>query len=290
MKPRSAGGSTSAYFPAPETQNEPATGIRQTYVNGMFGDLFDVIVTAPGHADILKTYPVVIAAGEVPLSEEWGKALRAYVEGGGTLVTLRRDVPRAGGGGAGIAGGRGRRCGGVRSGVEVARGESGEQSISVGRIPKGDRRVLATAADGKPVVTVETRGKGRLIYVAVPLGLGVDDRPVPLLAHVMRQVTEGLVPVKATGDVEWTLSRLDEGGWLIGLLNNRGVNKPQHGVNPTDHRETQSVRLTPAFPVGRAEEWMTGSPIEWKAEQAGATATVTVPAGAVRLVAVYPRP
>jgi hypothetical protein len=161
----------------------------------------------------------------------------------------------------------------------------------VSSAPKGDGRVLATAGDGKAVVTVETRGKGRLIYVAVPLGLGLDDRPVPLLAQVMRQVTEGLVPVKAAGDVEWTLSRLDDGGWLVGLLNNRGVNKPQHGVNPTDHRETQSVKLTAALPVGRAEEWMNGSPVEWKPEQAGATATaiVTVPAGAVRLVAVYPK-
>src|SRR5207248_1124232 len=83
----------------------------------------------------------------------------------------------------------------------------------IGAIPEGDRRVLATAGEGKAVVTMETRGKGRLVYVAVPLGLGLDDRPVPLLAHAMRQVTEGLVPVRASGDVEWTLSRLDDGGW-----------------------------------------------------------------------------
>ena len=126
--------------------------------------------------------------------------------------------------------------------------------------------------------------------MAVPFGLGLDDRPVPLLAHVMRQVTEGLVPIKATGDVEWTLSRLDDGGWLVGLLNNRGVNKPQHGVNPTDHRETQSVGLTAAFPVGRAEEWMTGSPVEWKSDQGSSRRRVKVPAGAVRLIAIHPKP
>ena len=75
-----------AYYPAPETQNEPATAVRQTYVNGIFGDIFDVIVTAPKHADILKTYPVVIAAGDVPLTAEWGTALNDYMEAGGTLV------------------------------------------------------------------------------------------------------------------------------------------------------------------------------------------------------------
>src|SRR4029078_12862233 len=54
-----------AYFPAPETQNEPASAIRQTFVNGMFGDIFDVVVTAPKRADIAKTYPTLIAAGDV---------------------------------------------------------------------------------------------------------------------------------------------------------------------------------------------------------------------------------
>jgi hypothetical protein len=44
-------------------------------VNGIFGDIFDVIVTAKDKAQVLKAYPVVIAAGEVPLSEQWGKAL-----------------------------------------------------------------------------------------------------------------------------------------------------------------------------------------------------------------------
>src|SRR5205814_1134410 len=75
-----------AYYPAPETQNEHASGIRQTYVAGIFGDIFDVIVTAKGRTGILSTYPVVIMAGEVTLSDEWGTALANYVQSGGTLV------------------------------------------------------------------------------------------------------------------------------------------------------------------------------------------------------------
>src|SRR2546423_1689007 len=53
-----------AYYPAPETQNENASGIRQTYVAGIFGDVFDVIVTAKAHAGILSTYPLLIADRE----------------------------------------------------------------------------------------------------------------------------------------------------------------------------------------------------------------------------------
>src|SRR5205823_1893805 len=56
------------------------------------GDIFDVIANAPGRARILGTYPVVIAAGEVPVSEEWGAALRRYVENGGTLVLCAGEL------------------------------------------------------------------------------------------------------------------------------------------------------------------------------------------------------
>jgi hypothetical protein len=52
-----------AYYPAPETQSELAVSGRQTYVNGIFGDIFDVIVTAPQRTAIAATYPVIVAAG-----------------------------------------------------------------------------------------------------------------------------------------------------------------------------------------------------------------------------------
>src|SRR5213075_1162981 len=75
-----------AYYPAAETQNEHASGVRQTYVAGIFGDIFDVIVTAKGGVSIMNSYRVVLWGGEVLLREEWGKALEEYVERGGTLV------------------------------------------------------------------------------------------------------------------------------------------------------------------------------------------------------------
>lgn len=66
--------------------------------------------------------------------------------------------------------------------------------------------------------------------------------------------------------------------------------KPQHGVLPTAHQEAQSVTLRVPFGVAQSAEWMTETPLSWQAANNGATATVTVPAGAVRLVAISPRP
>jgi hypothetical protein len=100
---------------------------------------------------------------------------------------------------------------------------------------------------------------------------------------LLRHLAEGAVPLKVAGDVEWSISRTHS-GYLISLLNNRGVIKPQHGVLPTDHREAQDVTLSLKFPVHKSTEWVTSSAIEWRATAEGATASVTLPAGAVRLI------
>jgi hypothetical protein len=97
-----------------------------------------------------------------------------------------------------------------------------------------------------------------------------------------------LVPVKVTGDVEWLVNRLDDGGWLITLLNNRGIMKPQHGILPTDPRETQTITLRVPFPVQQSAEWLTGQAVTWKAEARSSSVTLTIPAGAARLIAIMP--
>jgi hypothetical protein len=277
-----------AYFPAPETQNEPATSLRQTYVNGVFGDIFDVLVTAPGKAQILPTYPVVIAAGEVAVSDEWGRALRAYADAGGTLVVA------AGGqlSGPGAAALELPATGAEAEADAIVWAPSGETLASnvyrYAALPGQGGRVLATTPDGKPVVVAYPRGQGQLIAVGVPLGLGVDDRPVPVLAPLMQHLTAGLLPLKVGGDVEWIVNRLDDGGWLVTLLNNRGVDKPQHGVNPVDHRARQRVTVTFTGKVSKSREYLTGADVTWQAGDTGSTTQVVVPVGSVRMIALQP--
>lgn len=273
-----------AYFPAPQTQNEPASAIRQTYVNGVFGDIFDVIVAAPAHARIAKTYPVLIAAGEVPLSDEWGRALVDYVESGGTLVACAGEFT-----GAGAAALR------MDASGPQAEADSFRWTMTGRQVPSNVFRyrplgakgatVLAESMDGKPIVTLEKRGKGQLITIGVPLGLGIDRRPVPILSLLMRHLAAGAVPLRVSGDVEWSINRTPS-GYLIALLNNRGVIKPQHGVLPTDQAQRQEVKLSLSLPVRTSREWVTSSPVDWHPAAGRAETTLTVPAGAVRLVEV----
>jgi len=277
-----------AYYPAPETQNEPASAIRQTFVNGMFGDIFDVIVTAPKHAGILATYPVVIAAGEISLTEEWGRALRQYVEDGGTFVASADQFT-----GAGVA----------ELNLPTVNQESEAQSLTwtdtkavipaqtfrFHPIKPGNDRVLATAS-GEPLAIARKLGNGQLVFVSVPLGLGFDDRPVPVLPLILQKLVTGAMPMSVSGDIEWLLNKLDRGGWVVTLFNNKGYLKPQHGILPTDHSQIESVTLRTLLPVKESAEWMTGNAIKWQSTGQGSRAEVSIPAAAVRFVELSPAP
>jgi hypothetical protein len=268
-----------AWFPAPDMLNLPATAIRQTYVNGLFGDLFDVLTTAPGRTSILGDYSVVIAAGEVRISDEWGRALLKYVRDGGTLVVSADQL--SGPGAAPLLPSFGPESESASfnwMGTELAANRFRHRAV----IAQGGR-VLATA--GTPVVVARSEGKGQIIVLGVPLGLGIDQQPVPLVALLVRHLVKGLLPVEVHGDVEYLVDKLDDGGLLVALLNNRGVDKPQHGVVPTDHSQTQAVELTVPFAVARSSEWLTSTALSWQ----GSSLTLTVPAGVARLVAIYPR-
>lgn len=277
-----------AYFPAPETQGEPASAVRQTYVNGIFGDIFDVVVNAPRRAGIISTYPVLIAAGEVPISPEWGRALGDYLRGGGTLVVTAGQLSGPGAGALAPPAPES-----WREAASFTFSVTGEAATSnvfrYAPLPERPGRVLARAPDGSPIAVSRRTGEGQLIVVNIPLGLGIDLRPVPLLGYLLRHLTQGLVPVRVGGDVEYVVNRLEGGGWLVSLLNNYGVIKPQHGLLPTNHRESRPVTLRAPFAVKRSAEWITGGEVRWQEGRGGSTTEITVPAGGVRLVALYPR-
>ena len=141
----------------------------------------------------------------MPLSHEWGKALREYMQKGGTLVVcadqftgagrLELDLPESVGEKTAVKN--------IPLKNETNRGETEKEADafrwnltdetipanvfrchSSGKVNPDRRpdteRVLATAPDGTPIATAYRRGQGQLIYVGIPLGLGIDMRPVPL--------------------------------------------------------------------------------------------------------------
>jgi hypothetical protein len=114
---------------------------------------------------------------------------------------------------------------------------------------------LITTPDGAPLVTTNRVGKGKVIFCAVPDLLGEDERIVPLAAHLLAHIFVDATPVKVSGDVEYLVNRNDS-GWVVTLLNNNGVYKPQQGMAQVDRTAYVNVTISVrGQQIQSANEW-----------------------------------
>jgi hypothetical protein len=65
------------------------------------------------------------------------------------------------------------------------------------------------------------------------------------------------VPIKVTGDVEYLINRAAN-GWVVTLLNNNGVFKPQQGMAQVDRSAYVTATITVSGKqIRSASEWTT---------------------------------
>jgi hypothetical protein len=262
-----------AYYPGTVREGEPASGERQAFVPGIFGNIFDVLVASNGTGvppvktraqdargtpmDAIDSYRALIAGGRIDWSEGWAKKLAEYVRKGGIVVLNAAQVK------------------GLPSellGVRLA-GTTGEshnaRCLSPGEPPqdlhgqifryeqielKGAEVLIATPSDN-PLVTVNKVGRGKLIFVAVPDLLGEDERFTPFAAHLLAHLAAEATPVNVEGDVEYLINR-NSRGWVVTLFNDNGVFKPQQGLAQVDR--TASVQVTVSLKgqgIASASDW-----------------------------------
>jgi len=271
-------------------------GERGFLTHGRFGDTVDFVSheAAPG---TLATYRVIMLLGDVPVDKQVASRLRAYVESGGTVLVSAGHKPW-------LLGAELARALRARSGAPLLTYTSGAKRAQDGAVMrtapyaywplrKGVGRAWWTTSDGRPLVTEIQLGKGRVVMIAAPHSLDLTGRPLPLLEQVITRLYDGLLPVRVKGDIEFTLAR-NQAGWVIGLVNSKGVLK-----TPCEPAQTvgagAQVEITAPWGASGAEEWTadTGlnnlSPTRQSRYGDGAAATgtrvvVTVPPGAVRVV------
>jgi hypothetical protein len=271
-----------AYHPIGPKSMEPITGTNEVYVPGIFGDIFDVIYAYPDveRWTTIDSYPVVIVAGDIDLSAAEGRRLTQYMEAGGTLLIA--DGQLTGPGAAALA----VPLGAVQEATDYTWAPTGSRHASQRfrfRPLTGGRPLARTASD-QVFCTAFERGRGRLILLSVPRGLGIDRAAVPALAQLFAHLTRGLMPVEVTGDVEWSINRTDS-GWIVALLNPAGQAKPQQGITPTDFRENRSVVIKSATSVQAATDWLFPEEnLTPRPAGTGSTLALVVPAGGVRIV------
>jgi len=267
-----------AYHPIGPESEKPITALNETYVHGVFGDIFDVIYAYPDVKlwSTIDTYPIVFVGGDIEITPAEALRLKSYIEDGGTLVVA--DGQLHGPGVAALA----LPALGETSESDGYRWLSGAsepcQRFRFSTLQGG--KALATSADGKPLCAAFERGKGRLVFVSVPYALGLDQQPIPVLARLLAHGTRGLLPLEVRGDVEWSLNKAKD-GWMVTLLNAAGQTKPQQGIFPTDFRENRTVTILCRVPIREARDRLQESD---RFEITDGAITCLVPAGGVRVL------
>ena len=275
-----------AYYPGTVREGEPASGERQAFVPGIFGNIFDVLVTSETHKDAIDSYRALIVGGDVKWSSEWARKLSAYVRNGGVVVL---NTANSNGLPAELLG--------VEE-IGALIEEDNAKCLAAGEAPQNlsgqvfrYRKVFPRGADvlvatprGDPLVTVNKVGRGKLIFVAVPDLLGEDERLTPFAAHLLAHLAADATPVKVDGDVEYLVNR-NSRGWVVTLFNDNGVFKPQQGLAQVDRTAVVAVTLSlRGQEIAQASDWTTDKQLEIVSHNGERSVRVAIPAGGIAVV------
>jgi hypothetical protein len=278
-----------AYYPGTVREGEPASGERQAFVPGVFGNIFDVLVASETHQDAIDSYRAVIVGGEVNWTAAWVKKLEDYVRGGGVVVlnsAQTKGLPMS--------------LLGIRETGQT--GEAHNAKCLVPGDPVSDlhsgifrydrvnltaaQSLMVTASDQpEPLVTVNKIGRGKLIFVAVPDLLGEDERLPAFVAHLLAHLASEATPVRIEGDVEYLINR-NSRGWVVTLFNDNGVFKPQQGLAQVDRTAIVSAKVSlRGTAIANATDWISDQPVTVNRREGSAdSVSVTIPAGGIAVI------
>ena len=303
---------TTAYYPGGVVEGEPATGDRQAFVSGVFGDIFDVLVasrdsgpaateTGVPHAasasganksgtispaGAINSYRAVVAGGSINWTRDWAQRLSTYIRSGGVVVLNAAQTKGLPADLLGVhllgttAEADNAKC--LAAGEPVQ--DLTSQLFRYEKVERMGSEVLIEAPNGDPLVTVNKLGRGKVIFCAVPDLLGEDERLVPLAAHLLAHVVADATPIKVSGDVEYLINRTDT-GWVITLFNNNGVFKPQQGLAQVDRKASRAATISLAGrPAESAREWTSDAAIALEKKDGRSSVNLKIPPGGVAIV------
>lgn len=283
------------WHPTIRTEGQPAAPDVQSMPGGIYGNIFDVLVDRPDRASAVLSYPVVWAAGDVDLKGVWSATLKDYVQRGGTLVL---NIQAAAALPAELTG--------LRATGKTALSEvwsrDGKEALrctpfEVAAVELAGARPLAWAkvpgqAQDVPLITRQTVGEGAVLVTLVPHLLGQDERAHPSVPYLLNGLTQELLPVQVrlsngdrlSGEIMYQLNKTKD-GYVIMLMNTRGIDKTQNGIARVDRRAFVDVKLHLSLPIRSAQEVTQPRPLTVAQTPAGAEIALRVHPGDVQVIA-----
>ena len=216
--------------------------------NTPFGDIFDVLVANPPSGAVseecLGGYRVAVLVGTIRFTEELKRRLVDYVKAGGTLVA---------------------------------------NAVHAGELPEELTGGDVLFESGGVNVNAKDVGAGRVITTPDSDLLDDDNKALPVLGEILATVAREVSPVAVKGDIQHHFLKT-HGGWLVALMNNKGiVHHPRRA--PERHPEEKAVvELVCDGAVSQSIERLSGEQITWKPRDGRQVTHVTIPAGGIKIV------
>jgi len=117
---------------------------------------------------------------------------------------------------------------------------------------------LLEDADGKPLACRNKFGKGNVIVSTIDCLVpktsfnGADDKVLnnlvygkkfPFIEYFLKNIVGEVLPLEVKGDIEYGLNKLSD-GWLLYLINNKGVTKFTNKEQSLDMTKTAKVEVS----------------------------------------------
>lgn len=250
---------------SPVTKN----GDEGDLANSPYGDIYDAIVPnlpkAPIPLEVLNRYKVSVLLGRYPKSEALAKRLMEYVESGGTLLLNSKQIDEhfpvsflgiekknvfTKGSMTAVKAP-------IRSSIDdTTFALSDDYEFEMAAI-KGATTLL-NDADGNVLECVNTFGRGKVIVCTVDymvpkssrdekdyyhMNKMVYEKKFPFVEHILKNIVHEVLPLEINGDIEYGLNKLSD-GWLLYLINNKGVTKFTNKEQTLDMKKTAKVEVS----------------------------------------------
>jgi hypothetical protein len=182
-----------------------------------YGDSFDVLVNNADRSS-WRSYPVILALGDIPWTTDEIQFLKEYVNEGGVLALNEIHTN-----------GWDKDFLGLRTD---------------GFVPTADAHVVLKSSDGNARLIRRDIGKG-CVFVSNRTPELDRNQEMAFPTELLVSLTEQYLPFKIEGDVQTLINRTPD-GWALMIVNNKGITKELHIDKPPviDAAATQRVGIS----------------------------------------------